>query len=64
MYAIKDITEEQVLRWDYKQTKHIYHSSWFYGWQQRNNRSVYSKSQKKPNKVHHLTGEMKKSLKK
>ena len=46
MYAIKEITEKQVLRWDYKQTKHIYHSSWFYGWQQRNNRSFYSESQK------------------
>ena len=32
-----DITNKQI---------NIYHSSWFYGWQQRNNRSVYSESQK------------------
>ena len=46
MYAIKEITEEQVLRWDYKQTNKIYHSSWFYGCQPRNHRSVYSEYQK------------------
>ena len=46
MYAIKEMTEKQVLRWDYKQTKKIYHSSWFYGCQPRNHRSVYSESQK------------------
>ena len=45
MYAIKDITEEQVLRWDYKQTKKIYHLSWFYGCQSGNHRSIYSESQ-------------------
>ena len=33
MYAIKEITEKQVIRWDNKQTKKIYHSSWFYGCQ-------------------------------
>ena len=27
IYAIKEITEKKVLRWDYKQTKKIYHSS-------------------------------------
>ena len=47
MYAIKEIAEEQVLSWDYKKTKNIYHSSLFHGWQQRNNRSVYWESQKK-----------------
>ena len=47
MYAMKYITEKQVLLWDHKQTKNIYHSSWFYGLQQRNNRSVSSESQKK-----------------
>ena len=46
MYAIKYITENQVLCWDYKQTKKIYHSSWFYGCQLKNHRSVYSESQK------------------
>ena len=46
MYAIKEITEKQVLCWDYRQTKKIYHSSWFYGCQPRNNRLVYSESQK------------------
>ena len=46
MYAIKDITEKKVLGWDYKQTKKIYHSSWFYGCQPINHRSVYSEYQK------------------
>ena len=46
MYAIKEITEKQVLRWYHKQTKKIYHSSWFYGCQLRNHRSVYSESEK------------------
>ena len=46
MYAIKEITEKQVISWDYKQTKRIYHSSWFYGCQPRNHISVYLESQK------------------
>ena len=45
-YEIKEITEKQVLRWDYKQTNKIYYSSWFYGCQPINHKSVYSESQK------------------
>ena len=46
MYAIKETTKKQILCWYYKQTKKIYNSSWIYGCQPRNHRSVYSESQK------------------
>ena len=54
MYAIKDITEKQVLCWDYKQTKKIYHSYWFYGFQPINHISVYSESKKNTKQVSQL----------
>ena len=62
MYAIKEITEEQVLRWDYKQTKkNIIHPDFMVDNKEITDQFIQN-LKIKPNKVHHLTGVMKKSF--
>ena len=64
MYAIKEITEEQVLCWYYKQTKkYIIHPDFMVDNKEIIDHSIQN-LKRKPNKVHHLTGVMKKSFKK
>ena len=65
MYAIKEITEKQVLCWDYKQTKKIYifHPDFMVANQEITDQFIQN-LKSNPNKVHDLTGEMKKSSKK
>ena len=62
MYAIKQITEKQVLRWDYKQTKkYIIHPDFMVANQEIIDQFIQN-LKINPNKVHDLTGEMKKSF--
>ena len=63
MYANKEITEKKVLHWYYKQTKKIYHSSWFMVASQEITDQFIQNLKNNPNKVHNLTGEMKKLFK-
>ena len=64
MYAIKEITEEQVLCWDYKQTKiYIIHPYFMVDNKEITDQFIHN-LKRTPNKVHHLTGAMKKSFKK
>ena len=60
MYAIKEITERQVLRWDYKQTKnYIIYPDFMVANQEITDQFIQN-IKSNPNKVHDLTGEMKK----
>ena len=62
MYAIKEITEEQVLCWDYKQTnKNIIHPNFMVDNKEITNQFIQN-LKSNPKKVHNLTGEMKKSF--
>ena len=62
MYAIKDITEKQVLRWDYKQTKkYIIHPDFMVEKKEITDQFIQN-LKSNPNKVHNLTGEIKKSF--
>ena len=62
MYAIKEITEKQVLCWDYKQKrKYIIHPDFMVANQEITDQFIQN-LKSKPNKVHDLTGEMKKSI--
>ena len=58
---IDDITEKKVIHWYYKQRKKIYHSSWFMVANQEITDQFIRNKKNNPNKVHDLTGEMKKS---
>ena len=64
MYEIKEINEEQVLRWDYKQTKKIYiiHPGFMVDNEEITDQLIQN-LKRIPNRVHHLTSVMKKSLK-
>ena len=64
MYAIKEITEEQVLCWDYKQTKtNIIHPDFMVDNKEITDQFVQN-LKRTSNKVQNLTGVMKKSFKK
>ena len=64
MYAIKEITENKVLRWDYKQTKkNIIHPDFMVDNKEITDQFIQN-LKSKPKKVHDLTVEMKKSFKK
>ena len=64
MYAIKEITEEQVLCWDYKQIYiYIIHPDFMIDSKEITDQFIQN-LKSKPNKVHDLTVEMKKSFKK
>ena len=59
-YAIKEINEEQVLSWDYKQTiLYIIHPDFMVDNKEKTDQFIQN-LKRKPNKVHHLTGVMKK----
>ena len=62
MYAIKEITEEQVLCWDYKQTKKNIINPDFMVDNKEITDQFIQNLKRKPNKVHNLEGEMKKSF--
>ena len=63
MYATKEITEKQVLRWDYRQTnKYIIHPDFMAANQEITDQFIQN-LKINPNKVHDLTGEMKKAFK-
>ena len=60
MFAIKEINEEQFLRWYYKQTKkYIIHPDFMVDNKEITDQCIQN-LKRKPNKVHHLTGVMKK----
>ena len=59
MYANKEITEEQVLLWDYK---NIIHPDFMVDNKEITDQFIQNLNRKQ-NKVHNLTGEMKKSFK-
>ena len=60
MYAIIEITEKQVLCWDYKQTnKYIIHPDFMVDNKEITDQFIHN-LKSNPNKVHDLTGEMKK----
>ena len=62
MYAIKEINEEQVICWDYKQTKkYIIHPDFMVDNKEITDQFIQN-LKRIPNKVHHLTGVMKKSF--
>ena len=62
MYAIKEITEKQVLRWDNKQTKiYIIHPDFMVDNKEMTDQFIQN-LKSNPNKVHDLTGKMKKSF--
>ena len=64
MYAFEEINEKQVLRWDYKQTKkNIIHPDFMVENEEITDQFIHN-LKRIPNKVHHLTGAMKKSFKK
>ena len=63
MYAFEEINEEQVLHWDYKQTKkYIIHPDFMVDNEEITDQFIQN-IKRTPNKVHHLTGAMKKSIK-
>ena len=64
MYAIKEITEEQVFRWDYKYIYiYIIHPDFMVDNKEITDQFIQN-LKSNPNKVHDLTGEMKKLFKK